>query len=102
MYFLQACNGPEGTFEFTKSRAMENSAGGDGGAIFSYCGLDLKTLVYRRQLRQGRGGRNLQPGIDHPAGGDHARSERVGLGREPWVESTLARNQRGHLAADSP
>ena len=39
-----------------------------------------QTLVYRRQLRQGRRGRDLQPGIDHPTGGDHARSERVGVG----------------------
>jgi predicted outer membrane repeat protein len=66
VYFLQACNGPENHFEFTKSRAMNNSAGGDGGAIFSYCDVRLRRSYIGDNSAKGAGGGIFSPGSTIP------------------------------------
>jgi predicted outer membrane repeat protein len=66
VYFLQACNGPEGHFAFGKSRATHNSARGDGGAIFSYCGLDIGRSYISDNSARGSGGGIFTPGATVP------------------------------------
>jgi hypothetical protein len=66
VYFLQACNGPEGHFDFTRSRATHNSAGGNGGAILSYCALELRRSKIDENSAKGAGGGIFSPGSTIP------------------------------------
>jgi hypothetical protein len=96
VYFLQACNGPENHFDFTKSRAMHNSAGGNGGAIFSHCGLALNggsagsiflSTVSGNSTRLAPGGMGGGTGLNAPTAGSP-----VSLAVE---NSTIANNSAG-------
>ena len=96
VYFLQACNGPEGGFGLLgKSRATHNSAGGDGGAIFSYCGLDIGRSYISDNSARGSGGGILNTGATVPP-------EATTPDPNEWRSSvtmsgsTLARNQSGY------
>ncbi len=62
IYFIQPCAGPEGQMGFTASRATHNSAGGDGGGIFSYCGLDVTRSHVGGNSARGAGGGIFSPG----------------------------------------
>jgi len=66
VYFLQACNGPEGHLDFTRSRATKNSTGGNGGAIFSYCSLELRRSKIDDNSARSAGGGIFSPGTTVP------------------------------------
>jgi hypothetical protein len=66
VYFLQACNGPENHLGFERSRATHNRSGGAGGAIFSYCGLDISRSYIGDNSARGPGGGIFSPGRTVP------------------------------------
>ena len=66
IYFIQPCAGPEGQMGFTASRATHNSAGGDGGGIFSYCNLSVTNSYVGDNSARGAGGGIFSPGTTIP------------------------------------
>ena len=67
IYFFQVCaGGPEGHLRFGKSRATHNRSGGDGGAIFSYCALDISRSFIGDNTAKGSGGGIFSPGKTVP------------------------------------
>jgi predicted outer membrane repeat protein len=66
VYFLQACNGPEGHLWFGRSRAVNNTANGSGGAVFSYCTVEIHRSVVGDNSANGPGGGIFSPGSTLP------------------------------------
>ncbi|MGA8803755.1 MAG: choice-of-anchor Q domain-containing protein [Solirubrobacterales bacterium] len=67
IYFFQVCaGGHEGHLAFGKSRATHNRSGGAGGAIFSYCGLDVGNSYFGDNTARGPGGGIFSPGMTVP------------------------------------
>ena len=66
VYFLQACQGPEGHLDVGGSRATQNSAGGAGGAFFSYCSMELRRSYIGDNSARGPGGGIFSPGNTIP------------------------------------
>ena len=67
VYFLQVCfGGHEGHLNFGGSRATHNSAGGNGGAIFSYCSLELRRSYLGQNSAKLAGGGIFSPGMTVP------------------------------------
>ena len=75
VYFFQACNGPENHLDVRRSKAAHNSAGGAGGAFFSYCNLDLRRSYIADNSARGAGGGIFSPGSTIPPGGSPDPSE---------------------------
>ena len=57
---------PRVRWRFTASRATHNSAGGDGGGIFSYCNLSVTNSYVGDNSAKGAGGGIFSPGTAIP------------------------------------
>ena len=66
VYFIGPCSGPGGPLTFWGSRATHNSAGGDGGAIFSYCTAWLSHAYLGDNSARRAGGGIFIPGSAIP------------------------------------
>ncbi len=96
IYFFQVCaGGPEGHLGFGKSRATHNRSGGAGGAIFSYCGLDVGSSYIGDNTARGPGGGIFSPGMTVPPEATTSDPSEWGSSLE-MSESTVTGNRSGY------
>jgi CSLREA domain-containing protein len=104
IYFIQACAGPEGQMGFTASRATHNSAGGDGGGIFSYCNLAVTNSYVADNSARGAGGGIFSPGTTIPPAGpapNPAEWQSEVVMRQSTVTGNHSRSFGGGVAIDA-
>ncbi|MGZ5359740.1 MAG: choice-of-anchor Q domain-containing protein [Solirubrobacterales bacterium] len=95
IYFFQVCaGGPEGHLGFGKSRATHNRSGGAGGAIFSYCGLDVGSSYIGDNSARGPGGGIFSPGMTVPPEATTSDPSEWGSSLE-MSQSTVTGNRSG-------
>lgn len=93
VYFLQVCQGgPEGHLDVGGSKATHNSAGGAGGALFSYCSLELRRSYIADNSARGPGGGIFSPGQAIPP--EATSPDPHEWGSSLWMSnSTVTRNR---------
>lgn len=93
VYFLQVCQGGhEGHLDVGGSKAINNSAGGAGGAFFSYCDLELRRSYTADNSARGPGGGIFSPGNTVPPDASTSNPSDWGSSVFMW-ESTVTANR---------
>jgi predicted outer membrane repeat protein len=95
VYFLQACLGPENHLSVGGSKATNNSAGGAGGAFFSYCNLELRRSYIGNNSARGPGGGIFSPGNAIPPDATTPDPREWGSSVFLW-QSTITANRSGY------
>ena len=102
MYFLQACNGPEGHLWFGRSRATKNTAGGSGGGIFSYCNAEIHRSYVGGNSAKGPGRGHFSPGRTIPPDATTSDPREWGSSLSMWQSTVTGNRSRSYRRRNRP